>query len=434
MTTNFKEMDGSTFYTNLRFSFKPDNSESILFNLLKRVWDYSPSGTTPLRFSIVHTLPNEFIVESTYISEKISGSDIRLASFPLSKSNCFSVVHVVPTSVGAAIGGFAGDASPATRLLAQVSEAVITHPNVVNASDILSISPNTFYVEGYLLDRFFLGQIGLRPVTSNVLGIVIEKQPQRYIDNVKYSIDAAHAICGVPIVGYAITKEKIGARVRQFESGAYTGIITNPMTLLETAEHLISAGATSIAITSEILDVPDVSKYVQGLEPNPHGGVEALLSRTVARRFNVPTAHAPMYGEFSPQDDPTFPYVDPREAAEIVTTTAIGCVLQGLHKAPQLIECSEARVGDFLVSDIAVIVTPYNSLGNVPVLSSEKLKIPIIGVNENITIQNVSSEHLNLRNYYGVNNYLEAAGFIAALRAGISILSLRRPITNIKPI
>ena len=48
----------------------------------------------------------------------------------------FNVVLIVPTGIGAEIGGHSGDATPAAILLSEVADSLITHPNVVNASDI----------------------------------------------------------------------------------------------------------------------------------------------------------------------------------------------------------------------------------------------------------------------------------------------------------
>jgi hypothetical protein len=39
-------------------------------------------------------------------------------------------VMIVPTGVGASIGGFAGDALPVARALSTVVDCLITHPNV----------------------------------------------------------------------------------------------------------------------------------------------------------------------------------------------------------------------------------------------------------------------------------------------------------------
>lgn len=42
----------------------------------------------------------------------------------------YTSVMIVPTGVGAAIGGYAGDALPAARALASVVDCLISHPNV----------------------------------------------------------------------------------------------------------------------------------------------------------------------------------------------------------------------------------------------------------------------------------------------------------------
>ena len=48
----------------------------------------------------------------------------------------FNVAMLIPTGIGAAIGGHAGDATPVAQLIASVCDNLVIHPNVVNASDI----------------------------------------------------------------------------------------------------------------------------------------------------------------------------------------------------------------------------------------------------------------------------------------------------------
>uniref|UniRef100_A0A453DSQ6 DUF3326 domain-containing protein n=1 Tax=Aegilops tauschii subsp. strangulata TaxID=200361 RepID=A0A453DSQ6_AEGTS len=79
----------------------------------------------------------------------------------------YTSVLVVPTGVGAAVGGFAGDALPVARALAAVADCVISHPNVLNAAMLYWPTPNTLYVEGYALDRFAEGAWALQPVHQN---------------------------------------------------------------------------------------------------------------------------------------------------------------------------------------------------------------------------------------------------------------------------
>ena len=42
----------------------------------------------------------------------------------------YTSVMIVPTGIGAAIGGYAGDALPVARALSSVVDCLITHPNV----------------------------------------------------------------------------------------------------------------------------------------------------------------------------------------------------------------------------------------------------------------------------------------------------------------
>ena len=61
---------------------------------------------------------------------------------PFESTEAFNVVFLVPTGINATIGGHAGDAGPVARLLASVCDTLITHPNVVNASDINEMPEN----------------------------------------------------------------------------------------------------------------------------------------------------------------------------------------------------------------------------------------------------------------------------------------------------
>lgn len=54
-----------------------------------------------------------------------------------------NIVFIVPTGIGAEIGGHAGDASPAAKLIASLCDNFVTHPNVFNASDINEMPENT---------------------------------------------------------------------------------------------------------------------------------------------------------------------------------------------------------------------------------------------------------------------------------------------------
>ena len=83
-------------------------------------------------------------------------------------------IFIVPTGIGCEIGGFAGDALPTAKLLAAASGCLITHPNVMNGGNLSEKDKNIFYVEGYNLDRFAKGEIGLKNVKQQKIGIIFD--------------------------------------------------------------------------------------------------------------------------------------------------------------------------------------------------------------------------------------------------------------------
>ena len=80
----------------------------------------------------------------------------------------------MPTGIGCEIGGYAGDALPSARLLAAASGCLITHPNVINGAALYWSDPRIQYVEGYSLDRFAAGELGLRPVRQQRIGLLLD--------------------------------------------------------------------------------------------------------------------------------------------------------------------------------------------------------------------------------------------------------------------
>ena len=129
----------------------------------------------------------------------------------------FNVVMIVPTGVGTEIGGHAGDATPAAIALAQVADTLITHPNVVNASDINELPRNGLYVEGSVLARFLMGTVGLRPTRANRILVALDASyNERYAAYTVNAVNAARATYGLNCVGI----EEIQPALRL--SGGYT--------------------------------------------------------------------------------------------------------------------------------------------------------------------------------------------------------------------
>ena len=346
------------------------------------------------------------------------------------------IIQIVPTGVGAAIGGYVGDATPSTNLLGSTVDNIIVHPNVVNGVLLNCADHNAIYVEGYMLDKFLQGEIGLRPVRSNKVGVILDigAKDKESIDLAIDTIEAIRTNKGVNIIGYEFTKKAVGAKAVKTKAGAFVGEIKDTSVFLKIAKDLIKKGATAIAIGTMIqIQKKDLDIYFKGKGPNPYGGTEALISRTISKQFNIPAAHAPLLRLKEMEEMLYKSRVDPRVAAEAVTQAYLGCILQGLHKAAQPIPINKARETDILLNDVLAIVVPSTCMGGVPALAAAKFGIPLIGVKENKTILNVTADKLNI-NSITAANYLEATGIALALREGICLESIRRPIHHVKQI
>ena len=123
-------------------------------------------------------------------------------------------------------------------------------------------------------------------------------------------------------------------------------------------------------------------------------------------------------------------------------------VLVGLSRAPDLIcksvlhtkEKSILKLTTLLSNrNLGAVVVPQGALGGEAVLSCIEKSIPLIIVS-NQGVLNVSSTNMRLdclrsdkdNNILYADNYLEAAGLITAIRHGINIKSLRRPIDAVR--
>src|SRR5882724_4814609 len=166
---------------------------------------------------------------------------------------------------------------------------------------------------------------------------------------------------------------------------------------------------------------------------NPWGGVEALLTHTLSTLTGIPTAHSPMFESDSISNlKPGI--VDARMAAEAVSFTFLQCILKGLNATPKVIPKAEPgrTPGVMTVEDISCLVIPDGCLG-IPTLAALEQGIPVIAVRENKNIMRNDLGILPWRRgqFIRVNTYLEAAGVMTALREGIAVDSLKRPIVSV---
>jgi len=344
-----------------------------------------------------------------------------------------AVLSIIPTGIECQIGGYAGDAAPVTNLLASATDYLITNPNAVNASNFISLRNNVVYTEGYSIDLFSEGRVNLFLPHANRVGLIIEKSNKTSLDMVFNIINAVRAIHGVAITDYVITDEPIGSRCVRSQSGAFTGTIDNPKVLFDAGTQLVQRGVTAIAITTNVQALP-LARYAEhfaGQCPNPVGGVEAVISHLITNQFQIPAAHAPMLNEKRMELSDAI--VDARGAGEMASLSGLACTLIGLHKAPQLKVGYGIRIKEIInINNLIAVVTPIDCLGSIPVLQAQKYRIPVLAVRSNDTILDVTQTKMQLDNVIEVSNYAEAAGIILALKEGIHLEAISRPLDTLR--
>lgn len=295
-------------------------------------------------------------------------------------------VFIVPTGVGASVGGFAGDASCVARAFSEKSKLIV-NPNVVNAGVFSGINDNMFYVEGYALDEFFKGNIQIKPSCNNKIGIIFDKAISQDVLNIHLNtVGAVKTVYGVDVIGYEMTDEDVGVEFFVNESGISTGAVKNPETLYTAAERLLNRGTEAIAIVC-LFDDPeeDNEAYAEGIGVDPVGGVEGIISHCISRKFKIPCAHSPAFSDYSISTD----LVNPKAASEYITPTFLPCVLLGLNNAPAIV-----KEGGISIHEVDYLVMPYNSLGSTPVFEALKRGIKVYAVKENKTLLDVTNEKL----------------------------------------
>ncbi len=322
-----------------------------------------------------------------------------------------NVVFIVPTGIGAEIGGHSGDATPAAKLIASLCDVLFTHPNVVNASDINEMSENMLYVEGSILDRFLEGQIGLEEVYSNKILLVVNEIKPEIIN----AVSAARVTIGA---GIEIIELRVPLKMTAsvLPSGKASGEIYN----LDEAVQQVSKYDFDVLVINTPIDADDDEAREYLLKnggTNPWGGVEAKLSKAMSEKLNKPVIHAPV--ENSKTIRMLNEVVDPRKAAEMVSYCFLHCCLKGAHIAPRI----SLRDSAYWNIDIDFLVSPIKVVGR-PHIACSKVGIPVIAVEENKTVLDDGMPS----SFIIAKNYLEVAGIISAKRAGVSIASVRRPL------
>ena len=334
---------------------------------------------------------------------------------------------VVPTGIGCVIGGYAGDALPSARLLAAASGCLITHPNVMNGASLYWKDPRIHYVEGYGIDRFAAGDWALRPIRQQRIGLLLDAgiEPELRQRHLQVA-DGCRATLGIEIGPVVSSDVPLGVHLGLGQSGASWGTLERPDALLRAGERLKANGATAIAVVARFPDDQGseaLQAYRHGSGVDALAGAEAVISHLLVRHLEIPCAHAPALSAL-----PLDPQLDPRAAGEELGYTFLACVLVGLSQAPELVRRSAANIRDLVADDLGVLVVPEGSLGGEAALACLERKVPVICVT-NPSLLQVTSTVLGLGSeVLQASSYAEAAGMVLALREGVSLSALMRPL------
>ena len=424
----------------LQLPLAPDGTSLLAF-LANNITNALANDQLPVRLAVTHSSDNGYDCEvGVYEGRAGLRSLLRSSIFDFRRretetTSSFNTVLVIPTGIGAQIGGHAGDAAPIAKLLGASCDSLITHPNVVNASDMNELPSNGMYVEGSLLSRMLMGNVGLQNVRSNRVLVVLDNHEKRFVDAAINTVNAARATYGLDSAEIVVLEPPLRTLGETMASGRASGTVENLEALWEILDER-EGEFDAIALASVInVEVPHIDYFRSGGEiVNPWGGVEAMLTHTVSSLYDVPTAHAPMMESAEIANiDPGV--VDPRMAAEVVSLTFLQCVLKGLHTAPRIVTDKGDFSKDdiFTVENVSCLVIPDGCIG-LPTLAALNQGIPVVAVRENRTLMRNDLTRLPWEpgQLYIVENYWEAAGLLTSLREGISPGSTRRPLSGVK--
>lgn len=413
----------------------------LLEHFASAVRDRCSGSEMAVRFAVTETTASKYHCEVGVLGD-VDESGIRdvdpLFGFrPRNRENSsdFNVVLIVPTGIGAEIGGHAGDAGPVARMIAASCDNLITHPNVVNASDINELPENGLYVEGSVISRLLMGTVGLQRVRANRVMLVVDKHREpRIADITVNAVSAARAALGLDCPIVVEMEPSIGMRAQYATSGRAVGVVVSVERVCRVFEKY--DGQYDAVALASVIDVPSEfhTQYFksEGEMVNPWGGVEAIFTHALTQLFDVPTAHSPMF-ESMEIANLSVGRVDPRMSAETVSNSFLHCILKGLHRSPRIVtESSDfGNAGILSAADVSCLVIPDGCIG-LPTMAAMRQDIPVIAVRENRNrMKNDLCEFpFKPGKLFIVDNYLEAVGIVAALRGGVAPSAVRRPLAQ----
>ena len=307
----------------------------------------------------------------------------------------------IPTGIGAAFGGYAGDFGCIAREFSKHFYTIV-NPNAVNGCILSAINYNMGYLEGYLFDEFFKGTISITPkkqFETNKIGVIFDSGIKKDVLNVHLNtISALKMVQGIETVAIEYTKKPVGVEIL-IENNISSGSIQNPDTIVDASYNLIKKGAEAIAIVCDFHDDQDDENYANAQGIDPIGGVEAVISHLITSEFLIPAAHAPAFNntEISKKLE------HPKVAAECISSTYLPCIMQGLAIAPKICKNNKGEIAN---KNIEFLLTPYDALGSKAVLSAVKRGIKVVGT-DNKTSLNVTADKLNINIYEEYKDYMQ---------------------------
>ncbi len=412
---------------------------NIIAHIQKAVEFRLEEGTVPVRFAITGMDETHYQCEFGTLGGVDAGTTEGLESIfrfvprKIERTDNFNAVFLVPTGIGSEIGGHAGDATPAARVLAEVCDHLITHPNVVNASDLNEMPDNALYVEGSAITRMMMGTAALQRVRSNrVLVIIDDHEITMFANDTLNAISAARATYGFDCPKVVKLDPPLRMTAEFMKSGRAAGEIEGLDRIRAVLDE--NQGTFDAVAIASVIEVEDDYHeeyfHCDGQMTNPWGGVEAMLTHAISMLYEIPVAHSPML-ESHKVANFDLGVVDPRLAAEAVSLTFVQCMLKGLQRSPRIVTDRDAmhEAGLLTAADVSCLVIPDKCVG-LPTLAALDQGIPVIAVRENT---NLMENDLGLLPWadgqlHVVDNYWEAVGVMTAIKAGITPNSLRRPL------
>jgi hypothetical protein len=282
-----------------------------------------------------------------------------------------------------------------------------------------------------------MGTVGLQKVRANSVILVIDKHKEKRITGRTINAaSAARASLGLDCPLVVELDPPIKMQARYSSSGCAVGRVDGLERLCEVLVRYKSE-FDAVALAS-VIDVPWEfhTEYYErhGEMVNPWGGVEAMLTHAVSVLFGVPAAHAPMF-ESMEIANLDVGIVDPRMSAETVSMCFLHCVLKGLHRSPRIItdKMVFTHPGVLTAADVSCLVIPDGCVG-LPTLAALEQGIPVIAVREN---RNRMRNDLGKLPFgpgklFFAENYPEAVGIMTALKEGVALSSVRRPLEETK--